>query len=345
MKQYPGMLVVLDGPDMSGKTGQRGNVVKLFRDHGLEVVEVREPGGTMFAEKIRELNKQPVETGETKHPITELLLNYAARAQLIREVIIPALTRGAVVVSDRYHYSSFVYQHVVGGVDWLDFHNIDAAVRKDCFNIDLTFIFDVDYEVAEERLRLEREKSGRPADYYDDKPAEYKQAICRAYRDIASPWGQYNNRNLLCIGEQDALVRIDANVSREQVFAQMMPHLMTAINSMKKRPTPEVKTNSVIYVRGVEVEVVSGDEQFRIGVVYQDEPVEFVTSDHETEDMVGLSKTSFDQFPARLLGEIVESVVNNLSIKQRDWIKELRVERTPYTGEPIAISAERDFRI
>lgn len=336
MKQYPGKLVVLEGPDMAGKTTQRIRVVEHLRSAGLEVVETREPGGTPFAERIRDLCKLAMDSDERKYPETELLLNYASRHQVIQELIVPALKRGAVVVTDRFHLSSYVYQVEVGGVGWEFFQKIDQMVRGD-LDSDLTFVFTVDDEVAETRLRLQRQRDERPADHFDDKDVGFKRNIRAVYRRMAQA-----PSDSLGLGK---VVPVDANVNEDQIFAQLVPHLMALVNDVKKRPTPEIKVSTIFDVRGVEIEVVNGDELFRIGVAYQDGRVEFVTSDHEDDVMVGLSKTSFDQFPARLLSEIIESVVNNLSIKQRDWIKELRVERAPFTGESIAISAERDFRI
>ena len=103
-----GVFITLEGPDGAGKSSQAALLAERVRALGREVVLTREPGGTPFAERIRELLLNPHE--ETLAPETELLLMFASRAQHVREVIRPALQRGAYVVSDRFTDSSYAYQ-------------------------------------------------------------------------------------------------------------------------------------------------------------------------------------------------------------------------------------------
>ena len=101
-------LISLEGGEGAGKTSALVAIRDLLQSRGQEVVMTREPGGTPLAERIRELLLSPHE--ETLAPETELLLMFAARAQHVREVIRPALQRGAYVVSDRFTDSSYAYQ-------------------------------------------------------------------------------------------------------------------------------------------------------------------------------------------------------------------------------------------
>lgn len=103
-----GLYVALEGPEGSGKTTQLRRLACRLRNLGLEVVEVREPGGTPVGELIRTLLADP--THGSLSPEAEVLLFAAARAQLLREVVGPALERGQTVLSDRSVYASLAYQ-------------------------------------------------------------------------------------------------------------------------------------------------------------------------------------------------------------------------------------------
>src|SRR3954469_6246790 len=105
--------VSFEGVDGSGKSTQARLLAEHLRSHGTEVVEVREPGGTAAGERIRALVLDPA---ATLAPRAEALLFAAARAQVVAEVIQPALARGAVVVADRFVDSSLVYQGLVRGL-------------------------------------------------------------------------------------------------------------------------------------------------------------------------------------------------------------------------------------
>ncbi|MEA3408262.1 MAG: dTMP kinase [Chloroflexota bacterium] len=102
------MFISFEGPDGSGKTTQAGLLCQALEAKGLNVVQTREPGGTSIGEQIRGLLHDMA--NEAMVPKTESLLYSAARAQHVEEVIIPALERGAIVVSDRYAESTLAYQ-------------------------------------------------------------------------------------------------------------------------------------------------------------------------------------------------------------------------------------------
>lgn len=136
-----GAFVTLEGVDGAGKSTQVAMLVERLRAAGFEVVQLREPGGTVISEKIRALLLDP--SNAEMSPECELLLFEASRAQLVREVIEPALERGAVVVCDRFYDSTHAYQAGGRGFD-------DAVVRRanelgSCGLVpDLTLVLDMD---------------------------------------------------------------------------------------------------------------------------------------------------------------------------------------------------------
>ena len=136
-------LISLEGGEGAGKTSAIVAIRELLQARGHEVVLTREPGGTPLAERIRELLLNPHE--EALAPETELLLMFASRAQHVREVIRPALQRGAYVVSDRFTDSSLVYQGIGRG---LGVDTIAALDRIACRGLkpNLTILVDVDAE-------------------------------------------------------------------------------------------------------------------------------------------------------------------------------------------------------
>lgn len=109
-----GRFITFEGPDGSGKSTQLARLAARLRAEGREVVETAEPGGTSIGRDIRAilLNAR----NHTLRPTAELLLYFASRAQNVEEVILPALARGAVVLSDRFTDSTLVYQGVGRGL-------------------------------------------------------------------------------------------------------------------------------------------------------------------------------------------------------------------------------------
>ncbi len=144
-----GFLISLEGGEGAGKTTVLNALRECLLEHHFEVVTTREPGGSIAGEKIREILLSP----ELKlFSETELLLMFAARAQLVRELIQPAIARGAAVVSDRFTDASFAYQGGGRGLDMGRIAELErwAAVIKP----DLTFLLDVSVQQGLERARL-----------------------------------------------------------------------------------------------------------------------------------------------------------------------------------------------
>jgi len=115
MRSLGGRFVVFDGPDGSGKSTQFRRFADMVRVSGIEVVEVREPGGTAIGEKIRAILLDPANAEMTTR--TEMLLYMASRAQLFEQRIAPSLAAGALVLADRFVSSTLAYQGTAGGMD------------------------------------------------------------------------------------------------------------------------------------------------------------------------------------------------------------------------------------
>lgn len=146
-----GKLISFEGSEGSGKSTQIARLAGHIQNAGREVVATREPGGTEIGEQIRNIIVHNSK-GDEMCPETELLLFTAARAQLAREVIAPALKRGAIVLSDRYLDSSTVYQGIARNLAPGPVSDINRFAVGNVMP-DLTVVIDVPTEVSLARIR------------------------------------------------------------------------------------------------------------------------------------------------------------------------------------------------
>jgi dTMP kinase len=152
LKQRPaGKMISFEGSEGSGKSTQIARLAARLQKRGVDVVSVREPGGTEIGEQIRNIIVHNSK-GDEMCAETELLLFTAARAQLVREVIAPALVRGAVVLSDRFLDSSTVYQGIGRNLALDPVHQINRFAVGNVMP-DLTLVIDVPMEVSLARIR------------------------------------------------------------------------------------------------------------------------------------------------------------------------------------------------
>jgi dTMP kinase len=168
------MFVTFEGLDGSGKSTQAELLKAYLEEIGREVVATREPGGTELGEHVREL----LLGGTQISPWAEAALFAAARAELVAEVIVPALERGADVVCDRYLDSSLAYQGIARGlgVERVLALNMDA-IRG--LLPDVTFLLLIDPEEAARR-------SGEASDRIEREGAGFLREVDKAYRELGS---------------------------------------------------------------------------------------------------------------------------------------------------------------
>ncbi len=144
------LFITFEGPDGSGKTTQIKLLSEALTGKGYDVLTVREPGGTPISESIREVVHNL--RNRDMHPRAEILLYGAARAQLVAQVIRPHLSRGGIVLCDRFADSTMAYQGYGRGLDLADVQHIIAFATQN-LTPDLTFYLDIDVETGIERRR------------------------------------------------------------------------------------------------------------------------------------------------------------------------------------------------
>lgn len=173
-----GIFISMEGPDGSGKSTQIGLLEKHLRDVGYdEIVITREPGGTRISEAVRGLilNKEYTEMGY----MTEAMLYAAARAQLVSEVIAPALEAGKAVISDRFVDSSVVYQGMARGLGVENVYNINLYATQGIMP-DITIHLDLPAEIG-----LGRAKGRAELDRMELESVEFHNKVAQGYRDLA----------------------------------------------------------------------------------------------------------------------------------------------------------------
>jgi dTMP kinase len=181
LKSQPiGKLISFEGSEGSGKSTQISILAAHFQKAGRDVISTREPGGTEIGEQIRNIIVHNSK-GDEMCAETELLLFSAARAQLVREVIAPALTRGTIVLSDRYLDSSTVYQGIGRNLA------ADPVAQINRFAVgnvmpDITIVIDVPAELGLARIR---QRASDLPDRMERENIEFYQKIREGYLVLA----------------------------------------------------------------------------------------------------------------------------------------------------------------
>lgn len=151
MTEPNGYFISFEGSEGAGKTTQISRLAQNLEKEGYPVLVTREPGGTAIGEEVRHILKH-ANSGKGMFPETELLLFAAARAQLVREVLAPAMSEGTVVLCDRFLDSTTVYQGVARRISSDPVSQINTFAVGDVVP-DLTFIIDIPAEVGLQRIR------------------------------------------------------------------------------------------------------------------------------------------------------------------------------------------------
>lgn len=135
-----GLFITLEGPEGAGKTTNRAYLAEKLEAQGFQVTLTREPGGTVLAEQIRDILLAPHD--EIMSVDTELLLMFAARAQHLAQVIMPALAAGKIVICDRFTDATYAYQGGGRGLDCSRIAMLEQFVQGD-LRPDITLLFDL----------------------------------------------------------------------------------------------------------------------------------------------------------------------------------------------------------
>lgn len=178
-----GRFITFEGGEGCGKSTQVKRLAAALEAKGVKVLLTREPGGTRLAEMIRTLLKD--ETEDPPVDRAELLLFLAARAQLVRNVIRPALDAGTWVLSDRFSDSTIAYQGYGRGLS-VDF--VKAANEFACEGLtpDLTFLLDVEPSVAAQRMRGREAATNTSADRIERAGDEFHARLRRGFLELAA---------------------------------------------------------------------------------------------------------------------------------------------------------------
>jgi dTMP kinase len=200
MQMKKGFFITLEGGEGAGKSTQNKRIIKWISEHGGNVVETREPGGTVISEQIRRLLLDTRNAG--LNAISELLMMFAARSQLVQEVILPALAEGKVIVCDRFTDASYAYQ---GGGRQLGAETVSVVEKLVLKGLqpDLTLLFDVPVELGMKRV------AGRgEADRFEIESIRFFERVRNAYLERAK-------------ADPQRFRIIDASQDEERVWAQV----------------------------------------------------------------------------------------------------------------------------
>ena len=195
-RKAKGLFITFEGGEGTGKTTQIARLALNFEKQGRKVVVTREPGGSEIANRIRSLILDPKMKGLV--PLAELFLYEASRAQHVKDIIEPALKKGAVVICDRFADSSVVYQGAGRKIPAKIVRELNKLATG-CLQPHITFFLDLDPRIGLSRIgvrgvldRIEKEALG------------FHQAVRKGYRKLAK-------------AEHKRFVTIDASLSRDQI--------------------------------------------------------------------------------------------------------------------------------
>lgn len=201
-----GLFISFEGTEGSGKSTQVSLLAEHLRFEGYTVRTIREPGGTPIGEEIRHTLKHSADN-EAMTPETELLLMNASRAQLVREVIRPALAAGEVVVCDRFYDSTMAYQ---GYGRQLDLKMVTAVIDVAVGDTrpDVTLLFVVPHEVTAERLLKRQSTLPFMRDRIEEADRSFFERVASGYQVIA-------------VAEPGRIQQIDASRTVTEIKAQI----------------------------------------------------------------------------------------------------------------------------
>ena len=201
-----GKFITFEGPEGGGKSTHVRELADALRAEGHKVLVTREPGGTRLAEKIRGLVREEIEDP----PVTrsEVLLFLASRAQVVANVIKPALARGEWVICDRFADSTFAYQGYGRGIDVPLLKNFNDFATEGLVP-DLTILLDVPPEVSRARLAARQAATATQADRIEQAGEEFHRRLRDGFLELAR-------------AEPNRFAVIDSSGEREAVSAAVL---------------------------------------------------------------------------------------------------------------------------
>jgi dTMP kinase len=205
------MLITLEGIEGSGKTTQIDYIAAYLQKSGLDYIITKEPGGTELGAKIRSILLDPENINI--HPMTELLLYAADRVQHIKELITPMIETGKVVICDRFHDSTTVYQGFTRGIDVSLIQRLNSLVLEG-LTPDITFVLDLDPEIGLKRAWTQIRNGSRSGSEtrFENEKLQFHESVRNGYLELARQ-------------EPDRFVVVDASADplnvRDQIFEQL----------------------------------------------------------------------------------------------------------------------------
>ena len=209
------MFITFEGPEGSGKTSQLPALATYLEGLGYKVVCTREPGGTAISDQIREVLTSM--KNQELHPRTEILLFLAARAQLVEQVIKPALEAGKIVLCDRYGDSTLAYQGYGHGLDLKILRQM-LEFATDHLTPDLTLLLDLEVEVG-----LTRKKKGAEWNRLDAYALAFHKRVREGYQQLIAE-------------EPKRWVTVDATQDIDTVQAALRKTILKKLKSMHVEP-------------------------------------------------------------------------------------------------------------
>ena len=206
-----GLFITFEGSEACGKTTQIERLAARLSELGRVPLLTREPGGTEAGEAIRDL-LQYSKKGARLTAEAELLLFTASRAQLVREIIRPALEGGRIVISDRFLDSTTVYQGVARRIYAVQVAALNRFAVGDCLP-DITFLFDLDPAIAAARLAA---RIGEKPDRMESQPPAFYEAVRQGYLTLAA-------------GEPARFVIIDAAQPIEEIATSIWQRISAQV--------------------------------------------------------------------------------------------------------------------
>lgn len=193
-----GIFITFEGGEGAGKTTQIKMLNDYLKNNGLSAYLTREPGGCPVAEQIREILVKG--KADNLDEISELLLFSAARHEHVRTKINPLLADKKWVISDRFYYSTYVYQHFAGG---LDFSTVEQVTKLAIGSTEPDLVFLLDIDPVEGLSRANERELFQDEDRFESKKLEFHKKVREGFLQIAE-----QNDNVVVINAQQPLETI-----------------------------------------------------------------------------------------------------------------------------------------